>query len=209
VGTKRVVIAPHADDESLGCGGLLAKYPDTTVVVVAKRSLEREKEFDRAMSSLTVDRVVDFNLPDGMVGDNPRGLTNLIDLTLREIQADEVYLPAPGTHQDHIAVYEAGLRSARLSMNSWHHTPKTVLVYDVPSYGLEIAPSGLQFSVYEQLDVVHVRRKQEAVRCYETQIPSDDHPAALDQVYSDCRRAGAEVKVLFAEKYAPVRMVRA
>ena len=24
---RRLVIAPHMDDESLGCGGLLAKYP--------------------------------------------------------------------------------------------------------------------------------------------------------------------------------------
>jgi N-acetylglucosamine malate deacetylase 1 len=31
---KRLVLAPHCDDETLGCGGLLAKYPDECGVVV-------------------------------------------------------------------------------------------------------------------------------------------------------------------------------
>ena len=31
---KCLVIAPHADDESIGCGGLLLKYPDNCDVVV-------------------------------------------------------------------------------------------------------------------------------------------------------------------------------
>ena len=28
---KCLVIAPHADDESIGCGGLLLKYPDNSL----------------------------------------------------------------------------------------------------------------------------------------------------------------------------------
>ena len=31
--TKRLIIVPHADDEVLGCGGLLAKYPNEWVLI--------------------------------------------------------------------------------------------------------------------------------------------------------------------------------
>jgi LmbE family N-acetylglucosaminyl deacetylase len=204
----RLVLAPHADDESLGCGGLLAKYPDTVVVVCAAPSPEREAEFDRAMNALAVHRVAQLELEDGKVGQDPRLLTSLVDRVLAVYKPDELYIPAPGTHQDHIAVYQAGLRSARLSMQSGHWMPKTVLVYDVPTYGLDLAPTGLQWTVYEQLDPVHVRRKADAVACYESQIPSDNHPAAMAHVHRAAQGAGVEVGVLFAEKYAPVRMVR-
>ncbi len=46
---SRLVIAPHCDDESLGCGGLLAKYPsECAVVVLAKPDDVRRKEFEEA-----------------------------------------------------------------------------------------------------------------------------------------------------------------
>lgn len=31
---KCLIIAPHADDESIGCGGILLKYPQNFEVVV-------------------------------------------------------------------------------------------------------------------------------------------------------------------------------
>ena len=49
---KRLVVAPHCDDETLGCGGLLAKYPDTGVLVVSSPGPERLREFDAAQKIL-------------------------------------------------------------------------------------------------------------------------------------------------------------
>lgn len=205
---NRIVVAPHADDESLGCGGLLAKYPDTLVVTCAKMGSARRDEFDRAMDRLGIYITVEFDMEDGMLGADPRGLTTRMDRLLMDHKPEELYLPAPGTHQDHVAVYQAGLRSARLSMNTRHHCPPNVLVYDVPAYGLDLAPTGLQYSLYELLDVTHVRRKAEAIACYDSQMPGDDHPAATETVFAAAKQAGGDVGKVFAEKYAPVRMVR-
>ena len=56
IGTKgivmplRLVLAPHMDDESMGCGGLLAKYPeDSCVVTMTDSGVRRSAEHDRAM----------------------------------------------------------------------------------------------------------------------------------------------------------------
>ena len=37
---KRLILAPHMDDEAMGCGGLMAKHPDECVVVVMTDSGE-------------------------------------------------------------------------------------------------------------------------------------------------------------------------
>ena len=37
---KRLILAPHMDDEAMGCGGLMAKHPDECVVVVMTNSGE-------------------------------------------------------------------------------------------------------------------------------------------------------------------------
>ena len=46
---------------------------------------------------------------------------------------DEVYLPFPSLHQDHIAVYEAGMRSGRLSMSPDHWVPNACSSTTSPS----------------------------------------------------------------------------
>jgi N-acetylglucosamine malate deacetylase 1 len=205
---RRMVVAPHCDDETLGPGGLLAKYPDTVVLVVAQPTGERVDEFHRGMEKLAVNSVWGLGLVDGQVGADPMHLVTLLDKRLAEYQPEELYLPAPGTHQDHIATYEAGMRAARLSMNRDHWTPPTVLLYDVPAYDLELYPTHVQWNVYEQLDPVHLQRKVDAAACYDSQVPNGEHPAAAEQIRAEARLAGSEVGLLFAERYSAVRIVR-
>ena len=56
------------------------------------------------------------------------------------IQPQEMYLPYPDLHQDHIATYEAGMRTARASMKKDHWYVPSVFVYDVAAYTLELRP---------------------------------------------------------------------
>lgn len=206
--TRRVVIAPHADDETLGCGGLLAKYPDTHVVVVATPDEGRHAEFARAMDLFGVHSTEILNWQDGSVGHNAALLVHQFDEVLRARQPDELYLPFPDSHQDHIAVYEAGMRSARLSMRSTHWCPPTVLVYDVPAYDLQLFPTDLRWNVFEGLSPVQVQKKANAMVCYDSQVPNEEHPASVQGVVARARSLGAPRGLEFAEQYAAVRMVR-
>lgn len=204
----RLVIAPHADDETMGCGGLLAKYPDTYVAFVATTSAERRAEAECARSALGA-TVPWLNgaFPDGDVGQRSKALVTWLDGHLSALRPDEVYLPYPGSHQDHVAVFEAGMRACRQSLNPEHWMPPTVLIYETPTYDLEIAEHGLRYSVFESLTEEQVARKAAAMACYDSQVQKA-HAGSPPELVSRARSIGLARDVEYAEQFAPVRMVR-
>ena len=113
---RRVVIAPHQDDESMGCGGLLAKYPgECLVVTVTDSGPVRAAEHERALAALGHPAAVNLGFPDGGTPQLMTDLVAALDRVLAEHRPDEVYLPFPSLHQDHIATYEAAHARARRS----------------------------------------------------------------------------------------------
>ena len=204
---KRLVIAPHMDDESLGCGGLLAKHPDECGVVVVTQSGEiRRAEHLRAMTILGVDDTRCLEFEDGTTQQQMSRLVGALDAVLSEVQPDELYLPFPSLHQDHIAVYEAGMRSARLSMSADHWVPNSVLVYDIAVYDVNLYPSDLRWNVFESLTEEHADLKAAACDAYASENPGGAHP--MNSIKEIAATVGHMRKVDFAEQYALVRQVR-
>lgn len=203
----RLIVAPHADDEVLGCGGLLAKYPDDCgVVVLAEPADVRSKEFARAQDALGYQDAYFLNLPDGSVGADMHLLVGLLDHVMELCRPEELYLPYPSMHQDHVAAYEAGMRSARLSMSALHWFPPTVLVYDVAAYDLSLYPTDLRWNIFEELTEVDVDKKVEAAAAYTSQQVRGPHP--LNGIKQAAHALGSARQVGWAEQYALVRAVR-
>lgn len=125
---RTVVVAPHPDDEVLGCGGLVAaqRRNDVEVVVVAVTDGEaaypgrreelaevRREEQARALEVLGVDpaATVRLGLADG---DVPNRLDALTDVLRTIIRADDLVV-APWSrdhHSDHIACGSAAATAA-------------------------------------------------------------------------------------------------
>ncbi len=204
---RRVVLAPHQDDESMGCGGLLAKYPgECLVVVVTDSGPVRAAEFERAMAELGVTTWVNLGFPDGGTPQLMTDLVAAIDRVLGEHRPEEVYLPYPSLHQDHIATYEAGMRSARVSMSVDHHFPPSVFVYDIAAYDVSLYPTDLRWNVFEALTEAQITAKATACSSYVSEIPAEVHP--INSVREIAAAVGHVRLVEYAEQYALVRMVR-
>ncbi len=120
-----LVIAPHADDETLGCGGMivdaLAQGAEVHVAIVTmgrtpigKHDQPRSELVD-AMRVLGVPSYrVMFEGAQGRLDTMPR--TQLIaafDTLLEEFKPTAVFLPYASHHQDHEAVYRAMLAALR------------------------------------------------------------------------------------------------
>lgn len=203
----RMVLAPHMDDESMGCGGLLAKHAEDCLVVVAADSGEvRRAEFTRAMQVLGSPATIELGLDDGYLDRNIPDLVGRIDALCREHRPTQLYLPFPSLHQDHIALYEAGMRSARLSMSSGHWSAPEVLVYDVAVYDVNMYPTDLRWNVFEPLSREQAERKARACEQYVSESPAGPHPiGAITQI---AEAVGKTRGLEYAEQYALVRQVR-
>ncbi|SEB67394.1 N-acetylglucosaminyl deacetylase, LmbE family [Nocardioides exalbidus] len=204
---RRLVIAPHMDDESLGCGGLLAKHPeDATVLVVTQSGDTRRQEHAKAMEVLGISdfRCLDFD--DGTTQQHMTDLVQQLDRVMSDVQPEEIYLPFPSLHQDHIGVYEAGMRSSRLSMSPNHWVPNSVLVYDIAVYDVNLYPSDLRWNVFEALSEEHADLKAAACAAYLSENPGGAHP--MNSIKEIAATVGHMRKVEFAEQYALVRQVR-
>jgi N-acetylglucosamine malate deacetylase 1 len=204
---KRAVIAPHCDDETLGCGGLLAKYRDECGVIVATAPDKvREKEFLRAQEALGYQTTAWLQRPDGSLDNDMHGLVGALDRVLAEWKPQELYLPFPSLHQDHIAAYEAGMRAARLSMTEGHHFTPSVFVYDVAVYDTALYPTELKWNVFEALTDEQIDAKVEALEAYSSQAVTGPHP--VNSMKQMAHAIGASRQVAYAEQYALVRGVR-
>jgi LmbE family N-acetylglucosaminyl deacetylase len=168
-GGKVLVVAPHPDDEILGCGGTLAllrqRACQIKVVIVtdggAGDPLDyvggdvvsvRRQESIAALGTMGIDDVVFLNEPDGFFRAS-RPFYEALSLILEEYRPDWFFMPSIlDYHRDHVAVGHAAL-------TCW-----------------ENSAGGCQAFFYEiwaplpathVVDITHaIEQKQAAVSCY-------------------------------------------
>ena len=204
--SKRLIIAPHADDEALGCGGVIAKYPqECTVVVLSDKNDGRMAEFARAKKVLGYADHIVAPFTTGMLTIDSRTVTSWLDDVIRDQRPDVLYLPTPGVHQDHIATYESGIRAARMSYTGRTCAPPTVLLYDVPSYTTALYPIPYPWSYYEVLTEDQINAKVAAISEYVSQNGGNFNPSEM--VLEHAKYLGFRFGEAFIEQYATVREV--
>jgi LmbE family N-acetylglucosaminyl deacetylase len=196
-----VVVAPHPDDESIGCGGILRQYAkrmDRVAVVfltsgeLALKHLPREEawrvregEAEAAAEVLGLSRIDFARGPDWFLSDHLDDVTRTLRAALLRESADLVFLPHPqDAHPDHSAAIEI-YRRAVATMDGY-----------APSiHGYEIwTPMSQHKYLVDITDTMH--DKVRAVRCYASQLESFRYDQAVrglnryrGALQSDCRYA--------------------
>jgi LmbE family N-acetylglucosaminyl deacetylase len=217
---KRVlIIAPHMDDEVLGCGGVIAKHKsnadETTVVFIAHRVYnhrfdERRNNIEktnalRARAILGYADAIFLDLPDERLDAAIQEIVIPLEKHIREIQPEIVYIPFRGdNNQDHRAVFDA----ARVVLRPVA-TPfiKNIYMYEVPSSTEQSPP--LPENAYLPSYYVDIKKdidkKLAALSCYESEIRVYPHPRSLDGVRIWSQKRGMEIGFEYAEAFMILR----
>ena len=204
-----LVIAPHADDEVLGCGGAIQHYRalghPVSILIVSNRVLnhrpdpayiaETKRSAHAAASLLGADQVFFGELPDEQLDAKLIDVIVPIERVVDSVKPHVVFVPSTeDTDQDHRAVAWACEVACR--------GVDTVFVYEVPG------PSrGFQPNYY--LDVSrYLDRKLEAMNAYRGEWRPYPHPRSPEGLRIHAQARGLEAQLHAAEAYRLIRHIQ-
>jgi LmbE family N-acetylglucosaminyl deacetylase len=218
-----LVIAPHADDETFGCGGTMARAKAlgaaVYVMVVSAANLthysqeyhevsgeQRVSEFEQAMRVLGVDGTDVLYTDDEVhlrIDVLPRRdlvakMERESPLAIDRIRPDILFFPAVSYNQDHEAVYKAVYAACRPHLPADKPFVRVVLCYDQPQ--LSWNPTRFNPTFYVDISG-YLEKKLAAYRCHASQIRAEPHHASVENVERLARLRGSEVSVSAAEAF--------
>ena len=108
------VLAPHMDDETLGCGGVIA-LADDPIVIFGCWSRDEGIEVDDVSKILgyRYEVLYDKSYEARFLSIDRRELVGRIEEVLHREQPDRVFVPSPSYHQDHSVLFDAGVAATR------------------------------------------------------------------------------------------------
>lgn len=212
---KILVIAPHADDEVLGCGGYLlhekAKNSDIFIVVgtiggLDKRqdSSTRHSEFGEVCDAIGVkENFILYEGRDALMDTIPAyEIISKLDRIIDRIRPDELFVNYSSLHQDHIKMHDCTMAACRLREG---YSPKIIALYEYPFCTTQIDTIGGGFMYHDISDCID--EKVNLFELYSSQIRTSPSPLNRDGILALARIRGVECGVLYAEKFYVQRMV--
>ncbi len=214
-----LVIAPHMDDEVLGVGGTIARHvssgDDVYVCFAAHRvydhrydEVQNRAEMQNALKAREVlgyKEAKFFNLDDERLDACIQDVIIPIEAYLDEVKPEVVYINHGGdNHQDHKAVFQAGMVALRPNINVGI---KRILCYEVPSSTEQSPPLG-EFAFlpnfYMNIEK-YLPTKINALHCYEREKREFPHPRSDKAVEILAMKRGSEVGLNAAEAFMVIK----
>jgi LmbE family N-acetylglucosaminyl deacetylase len=223
-----LVVAPHADDETLGCGGTIARRAaeghEVHVAVVTGHGDEPHPlwprtlwdrirgEAARAMEALGVAAAhLHFEeVPAALVADHPVWrLNRTVGKIVEQIQPDVLYVPFPfDLHKDHREIFHA-LSVAWRPVTMHGKKIRAVYCYEVQSETHWNAPyleAGFTPNTWVDISA-HLETKLRALACYESQIRPFPDARSVEAVRALAQWRGAQQNMAAAEAFVAVRLL--
>jgi len=205
--SRVLILAPHTDDGELGCGGTIARFVEDGKEVyyaafsVAEKSVPEgfpknilEIEVRKAMKILGVSEsnLLIYKYEVRTFSYHRQEILEDIISLRKELQPDLVFVPSPNDlHQDHKVMAEEGIRAFKKS---------TILGYEMPWNNISFNTMS-----FIPLKERHIKKKIDALRCYETQR----YRSYLNEDFIKClaRTRGTQIEVEYAEAFEVIRWV--
>ena len=221
--SKILVIAPHADDEVLGCGATMAKAcakgDEVFVLICTNASVGAPELFSAELikqirsEAVTAHRLIGaketffLDLPAPALDQYPRyKMSNEISAIIKKIDADTVYIPHRGDcHKDHTIIHECAMVACRpLAICSVKH----VYAYETLSETEWGEPITADFFVpvkYNTFTNEEFQKKLDAMSCFKSQLYPFPASRSLEAIDALAKYRGCTVSAERAEAFEVLR----
>ena len=222
-----LVVAPHADDETLGVGGTIARHvregDDVAVVVMTGPGEGAHPVFPnevwdtvrtearRAADVLAVSQLIFRELPAVLVPDRPVWEVNReAAAVLEQTTPDVLYVPFPfDLHRDHRDIFYAFSVAWRPTTPVGRDV-RAIYAYETLSethWNPPYVEAGFTPNTYVDISD-DLDTKLRALSCYESQLLPFPHARSLQAVEHQARWRGAQVGMQAAEAFVTIRNLR-
>ncbi len=220
---KILILSPHADDEILGCGGLITKYSkknyQISVLILTnahkgapeiyseKKIHQIRNEAIKANNFIGTKKLFFENLPALNLSNYPiYKITNVLNKYLVDIKPEILLIPSSNDiHDDHKIIFKAAKVAARTNKKS---KLKKILSYEVLSE-TEWNENEQAFSpnYYVSLSKADINNKVKAFLKYKTQIKKYPHPRSKEGIINLSKVRGSSVFLNYAEAFKVEKII--
>lgn len=226
-----LVLAPHPDDEVIGCGGLITKIKNSGGKVFVlfftvgdtkdfskrgiSKAIEREKEVEDVSKFLRYDGYHiafpgdKYHLKLDLLGQ--KALMDLIErestVSIEKVKPTIVAFPLSTSYnQDHRTIAIATHAALRPAQRSTKHFVLTVLSYEEPQDAW-ILRNQPEPNFFVPLSKNEIDVKLSALKLYKSQLRPLPNPRALETIKSSATLRGAQCGSNFAEAFTAYRTI--
>lgn len=215
---KILVLAPHADDEVLGCGGTINKISSSgsdvfTIIltnayfgapeIFSKNLVSRiRKEAISANKILKVKKLFFEDFPAPSLDQFPLyKIADKISEYINRIKPDTVFIPSDkDSHIDHKIIYSAAMVALRPTQN---HIVNNVLAYETLSETHWGDQTNNLFSpnYFEKLTKRNIKIKNQSFSKYKSQKKKFPHPRSKNGIETLSNFRGMQIGTEYAEAF--------
>jgi LmbE family N-acetylglucosaminyl deacetylase len=203
---KSLILAPHVDDEVLGCGGILDKHCFVYYCGVDESEWNRKNRIvDRKHRPPVSQRIIELRKTAKLLGFRyeynlntvvntyaVHDFINIFERLINKQKPDKMYIPSPtGYNQDHKAVFDAAFIALR--PHDKNYFVKKVLIYE-NICDVTWSTKYLNLNYFVPIDV---NRKIAAYRLQKSQVRAHRSPEMIHRIaklrgdMSNCKYAEA------------------
>jgi len=215
-----LIVAPHADDEVLGMGGVISRFTsEGKSVVLAVLTgygeephpiwpenywLKIREECQNAAKIIGVDDIRFFDLPAACLDTTPAWKINkVVTQLISDVNPSSIYIPFEfDLHKDHGAIAYAVNVATRPYLPTARNVVR-VLAYETLSE-THLAPPYLApaFQPNVFIDIsLHLEQKLRAMTAYQSQLQPEGFPRSLTNIDALARLRGSHIGVRAAEAF--------